>query len=210
MVQYCSNCENRIEKNDEFCEGCEQSTLQKDKEFERSWNLMVELRKELSETQRMRTQVTGFKITILSAGVGYIMSSGPKYELLVMPAFSAIFFDFLINVQSLSIRRIGFYCKVHIEPYLKKQSNLPKDFPFWEEFMAEKNSQSLSRIGNIGITIILGIVASIAIFEKLSLNYHNYYNHVFVLLIVLLLWDIYIHIMIATKKFNNVRHPSGF
>ncbi|HEV2708377.1 MAG TPA: hypothetical protein VGV59_20850 [Pyrinomonadaceae bacterium] len=35
-----------------------------------AWNLFVEARKEILEYQRIRTQIIGFKITFVSAGIG--------------------------------------------------------------------------------------------------------------------------------------------
>ena len=59
-----------------------------------AWNLFVELRKELVESQKIRAQVIGFKITFVSAAVGLIGTNIDRIPniLLVIPAFAAIFF----------------------------------------------------------------------------------------------------------------------
>jgi hypothetical protein len=78
------------------------------------WNLFVELRKELVESQKIRSQILGFKITFLtslivaisavyaSKGIGLLESQNSYLlqvfvgVLFLVPAFSAIFFDFII------------------------------------------------------------------------------------------------------------------
>ena len=63
------------------------------------FNLLIELRKEVIESQKIRAQVIGFKITFVSAGIGVIIANLEKLPpvLLAVPAFAAIFFDFLID-----------------------------------------------------------------------------------------------------------------
>lgn len=128
------------------------------------WNYLVELRKELIESQKIRAQVIGFKITFVSAAIGLIGTNLEKIPnaLLVVPAFAAIFFDFLINGYSFSIKRLGFYIKKQAEPALRKTHSLPEKFLLWEEFLeGEKVKQKFALIGNIGITF-LAIGAAIA------------------------------------------------
>jgi hypothetical protein len=135
-----------------------------------AWNLMVELRKELVETQRIRSQVIGFKITFVSTAIGVIAANLDKVslQLLVIPAFAAIFFDLLINSYGYSIKRIGFYCRNYIEPNLKTMlvdsSNWLAEMPLWEEFLAkDKFRQNLGLWGNLGITGLAVVVAVIAL-----------------------------------------------
>jgi len=121
-----------------------------------AWNLFLELRRELIESQKLRAQIIGFKITFVSAAIGLIGTNVEKFSslLLVIPAFAAIFFDFLIVSYSFSIKRIGFYIRTEIEPFLKKSCEL-HDLPFWEEFLHRyETEQSLSLLGHLGLTII--------------------------------------------------------
>jgi hypothetical protein len=132
-----------------------------------AWNLFTELRKELVESQKLRAQVIGFKITFVSAAIGLIGTNIDKIPniLLVIPAFAAIFFDFLINSYSFSIKRIGFYFWKNIEPLLKNACELPKEFFLWEEFLKSlKTDQNLSLMGHLGITLLAIAAAVIVLF----------------------------------------------
>lgn len=132
-----------------------------------AWNLFIELRKELVESQKLRAQIIGFKITFVSAAIGLIGTNLDRIPnmLLVIPAFAAIFFDFLINSYSFSIKRIGFYSREYIEPLFKNSCELPETFFLWEEFLHSlKTDQSLSFIGHLGITLLAIGAAVIALF----------------------------------------------
>lgn len=136
------------------------------------WNYLVELRKELVETQKIRSQVIGFKITFVSAAIGIIGTNLDKIPnaLLVVPAFASIFFDFLINSYSSSIKCLGTYIKKYIEPALKSTNNLNKDFPLWEEFLEkEKTKKALPIIGNLGLTFLATGVAIIGLLLSFQL-----------------------------------------
>ena len=89
-----------------------------------AWDLFVELRKELVALQGIRARVIGFKITLVSAGVGIIVANlkgGVPPALLVVPAFAAMFFDLLMHSYSFSIKRTGYYCRKHLEPLIRDQ-----------------------------------------------------------------------------------------
>ena len=58
-------------------------------DFNLAWQLLVELRKEILETQKIRSQVIGFKITFISTVIGLILASNTPIQLLTIPAFSA-------------------------------------------------------------------------------------------------------------------------
>lgn len=137
-------------------EQTEKSEKKSGKEFDLTWNLIVELRKETLEAIRMRTQVIGLKITFLSTAIGFIFANAEKgapKELLVVPAIAAIFFDLLIINYSISIRRIGLYCEKHLEPTLKKLTNMGDQFEFWEAFFKTKQLRPLlAVIANLGLT----------------------------------------------------------
>lgn len=95
------------------------------------WGYLTELRKELVESQKIRTQVIGFKITFVTALIGFFISKllsdieksgeldGYNFYLLIIPALASIFFDFLIYSYSFSIKRIGLYIRFELEPQLQ-------------------------------------------------------------------------------------------
>jgi hypothetical protein len=138
-----------------------------------AWNLMVELRKELVEAQKIRSQIIEVKITFVSAGIGVIAAHTDTVpiQLLVIPALAAIFFDLLINSYGFSIKRIGCYCRCYIEPHLEKvfeNSGLPRPMLLWEGFLVQhkKFRQNLGLWGNLGLTGLAIIVATIALFIR--------------------------------------------
>ncbi len=131
------------------------------------WNLLVELRKELVESQKIRAQVIGFKITLVSTGVGVIIANLDKVPvvILVIPAFAAIFLDFLIQSYTFSVRRIGVYCLQYLEPQIRNGSDLAPDFLLWEEFMTRPRArQYFAMTGHLGITSLTVIVALSSLF----------------------------------------------
>jgi hypothetical protein len=139
-------------------------------EYEVAWNLFTELRKETLETQKIRAQVIGFKITFVSAGIGLIAANKLPGLLFVVPAIAAVFFDLLIASYSFSIKRIAYYCRTHIEKRIRGVCVLPDEFPLWHEFLLQKwTEQRLSRYGNIGLTFLAMVPATIALFQTFSL-----------------------------------------
>ncbi|MBN1186126.1 MAG: hypothetical protein JXB49_27850 [Bacteroidales bacterium] len=128
------------------------------------WNIYVELRKELIEAQKIRAQILGFKFAFISASFGVIVVKLDTFDsnILVLPALSAIFFDFIIYSYSFSIKRIGHYIKEQIEPVLEKDENVPEGFIMWQKYLLQpKTRQYLSAYGNIGVTflsILVGII----------------------------------------------------
>lgn len=137
--------------------------------FELAWNMMVELRKELIELQKLRTQVVGFKITFVSASIVAIAANFDKIpiQLLSVPAFAAIFFDFVIANASISIKRIGQYCLTNLEPVLTENTkNWPPSKKLWHSYLEGKKSiqrQLLAQVGNLGITTIAVIAGTFAL-----------------------------------------------
>ena len=155
------------------------------------WRNHSELRRELVESQKIRAQIVGFKITFLGTSIGLILAKLDKsqYRLLVIPAFAAIFFDLLIESYSFSIKRIGLYCREHIERYLIEQLTLPKDFIPWEKFLQQgRNKQRLSMIGNLGITILSYVPAVLVLYRPITIRSVC----LLVALALLLVYDIYI------------------
>ena len=135
--------------------------------FHVAWNLTVELRKEVSELQRQRSQVIGFKITFVSTAIAVIAANTDKVpiQLLFIPAFAAIFFNFLITSFSNSIKRIGIYCQDHLMKITRGLTNWPKDVLLWEEFLGKyKFKQTLALLGNLGITGLAIFVAILGLF----------------------------------------------
>ncbi|NTU54381.1 MAG: hypothetical protein HGA97_11950 [Chlorobiaceae bacterium] len=178
------------------------------------WNLFVELRKELVESQKIRSQILGFKITFLtslivaisavyaSKGIGLLESQNSYLlqvfvgVLFLVPAFSAIFFDFIIYSYSFSVKRIGCYIREYIEPVMKAMKVVPDGFVLWEEYLEQpKTKQHYAQYGNIGLTTMTVIVASIPFYLKLSFAEslhmdYQIYGFLFCVLL-LLLFDIY-------------------
>lgn len=135
-------------------------------EYQVAWNLFVELRKETLESQKIRAQIIGFKITLVSTGIGLIASNPDKIPgtLLVIPAFAAMFFDLLIASYSFSIKRIGHYCRNHLEKRIRSSCSLPPDVLLWHEFLRDPRArQNLSHFGNLGITVLALVPAVLAL-----------------------------------------------
>ncbi len=150
---------------------------------ELAWRLFVELRKEIVDGQKIRAQAIGFKITFVSAVTGIIVTNRKDLAdaLLVIPAFAAIFFDFLITSYSFSIKRIGYYTREYLEPQLRQFFEVPKDMLLWEEFMSSgKARQRMSIAGNYGLTLLVVAAACLGLFRP-------YYPVLSPVLLVLLL-----------------------
>ncbi len=132
------------------------------------WKLFVELRKELLESQKIRSQIMGFKIAFVSASIGLMARNLESLDkaLFVVPAFAAICLDFIIYSYSFSIKRIGCYTRDNIEPALKKYGNVPDEFTLWQDYLTEpKTKQNLALYGNIGFTILTVTVGAISLFS---------------------------------------------
>jgi hypothetical protein len=130
------------------------------------WNLFIELRKELLESQKIRAQVLGFKFTFITAALGLICANIEKYDnnILAIPALAAILFDLIIYSYSFSVKRIGSYIKDYIEPVLKCDKDVPTGFVMWQEYLTQRKTvQSLAVSGNIGVTLLCIIVAILGI-----------------------------------------------
>lgn len=122
-----------------------------------AWNLFVEARKEILEYQKIRTQVVGFKITFVTAGVGLIVANSDKIstKLFLVPAFAAVLFDLLVTNYNFAIKRTGYYCRKHVEPIIRELYDWPSKYLLWEEFMRTSQAkQGLAQKGNLGITVI--------------------------------------------------------
>lgn len=136
------------------------------------WNLFMELRKEVLESQKIRAQILGFKFTFITAAMGIIGAHLKELDsiIFVIPAFAAIFFDFIIYSYSFSIKRIGCYVRNVIEPELKRNTNFPQGFTMWQDYLTRPETrQYLSAYGNIGVTILSVIIGIIGLFADFKL-----------------------------------------
>jgi hypothetical protein len=141
-----------------------------DQQFEKhgeiGWPLFEELRKELVETQALRTRVIGLKVAFVSATAALVAGlDRVDPMLLVVPAFAAIFFDVLINSYSFSVKRIGAYTRDYLEPQIRKERAVPKEMLLWEEFMlSERSRQYMATVGNLGLTLLACASAEVALY----------------------------------------------
>ena len=156
-----------------------------------AWKMICELRQEVREAQKIRAQIIGVKIAFISASFAFIFGAkSPQLELLVIPAFTAVFFDFLIIGYGYSIKRIGYYCRNYLEPKLRQETNWPDEDPLWEEAMGSKiMRQHFSRAGNIGMTTIVCASAAMILIPETKVTNFNW---IFLLLGIVLVTDIYI------------------
>lgn len=139
-----------------------------------AWNLYVELRKELVATQQLRSRATQFKITLVSAGIGLIVANRGSIDddrLLILPAFAAVFFDFLIASYTFSIKRKGDYLRETLERQLRVLAAWPAGELLWEEHVRQpENRQMFSVIGNVGITVIVALPGVLAVLRAGSVS----------------------------------------
>ena len=151
------------------------------------------MRQEVLQTQKIRSQVIGVKITFVTASVSLILAHQDKVqiELLAVPAFASVFFDLLINSYSVSIARIGAYCRSYLEPILRKNVTWPDGIPLWEEFMATKKTRSLlGIIGNLGLS---ALVVILGIFSLVHANADVYHLLFGIALTAFFLYDMVVH-----------------
>ncbi|MEM9134065.1 MAG: hypothetical protein AAGA59_08195 [Actinomycetota bacterium] len=129
-----------------------------------AWDLLVELRKEIVELQRLRAQTVGLKITAVGAGVGLIVanSNSVGLELLAIPAIAALFFDLLSNGYGIRVKRIGSYIGEHLEPQLKVRGGWDDpQRPLWEQHMKDTAvRQWYTFYGQFGLSLIASIAAT--------------------------------------------------
>lgn len=171
-----------------------------------AWNLFVESRKDIIEHQKLRSQILGFKITIVGAGIGIIVTNMEKVSstLLIVPALAAIFFDLLLAGYSFSIKRTGYYCRKYIEPMLRKSVDWPDEALLWEEFMSKPEAKQSHQLFSIlGITTLAVIPAIIALLFPFRLFLSS---SMLTILISLFVYEIYIFLHLGTKYSQSVSH----
>lgn len=126
-----------------------------------AWNLFSELRKETLESQKIRAQAIGFKITFVSAGAGLVVVNHAPLWLMLVLAYAAIFFDLLIASYNFGIMRISHYLRDYVEPKLIATSSWPEeDVVLWERYVSEPgNKRHLALVGNLGLTLLVSLSA---------------------------------------------------
>lgn len=157
---------------------------------ELAWNLFVELRKELVESQRLRAQVIGFKITFVTATLAVATANLDKIPstIFVFPAVAAVFFDLLIASYGFSIKRAACYVRNHLEPILREEGSWPPERPLWEAFMTRGEArQALAFWGNMGITGLASVVGLVALFLSASPTPSEFWRSAIAILIAELL-----------------------
>ena len=128
-----------------------------------AWNLYVELRKEVLSTQALRSRTIELKIGIVGAAIALFFSKrGDIHDdrFLVLPAFVAMFFDFLIASYSFAIKRKGKYMLNCLERQLRAYS-WPPECLLWEEHLsAPEQRQKFSMVANLGFSTLACLPAA--------------------------------------------------
>jgi hypothetical protein len=164
-----------------------------------AWNLFGECRKDIIEHQKLRAQILGFKITIVGAGIGIIVTNMEKISstLLIVPALAAIFFDLLLAGYSFSVKRTGYYCKKHIEPILRESMDWPDEALLWEEFMSKPKAKQKHQLFSVlGITTLAVIPAIVTLFFPFRIFLSS---SMLMILIALFIYEVYIFLQIDAK-----------
>jgi hypothetical protein len=144
------------------------------------------LRKEILESQKLRTQIIGFKITFVTTGIGLVAANLDEVPaaLLIVPGFAAIFFDFLITSYSYSIKRLGAYMRCHLEPHLRRITRVPDELVLWEEYLdTPELKQSFSMWGNLGLTFLAVAVGILGVLRPSGSALPVQWNAVLLLLV---------------------------
>jgi hypothetical protein len=132
-----------------------------------AWNMLVELRKEILSEQHLKNQTITFKVTLIGSAVGIVIAQDLDLMLLAIPTLAAAFFDLIIDSHVATIRRIGLYTRVHLEPVLRESAKWPVDQPMWEEWMDQpRPTVARSLLGNVGITFLVYGVAQVALIQE--------------------------------------------
>lgn len=131
-------------------------------QIEVAWRQLTYLREEILNSQKIRAQILGFKLTAVTLGIGYILNNADKVHpiALVVVAYASVLFDFLIISKSIAIKRSGRYIREHLEKIIRKNSDWPEETPLWEEFMKDKKSRQIfSMISDFGLTVLASTLA---------------------------------------------------
>jgi hypothetical protein len=131
-----------------------------------AWKLTVQLRTEMMEAQRIRTQIIGLKLTSVSAGIGLILANVnliPSY-VLVIPALAAVLFDLLVIHYNNSITSLHHYYLRHVHARLR--GSLEEPVLEWETYMPRRRAGpvgNLMGIANLGISVLAAVPAIISL-----------------------------------------------
>lgn len=122
------------------------------------WSIYLEMRKEILATQQLRSRAIEFKVTLVGAAIGLFVANRAKLgedRLIVLAAFAAIFFDFLIASYSVSIKRQHHYLRDSIEPQIRTAFAWPSGVLLWEEHVSQSSQrQILPVIVHLGLTVL--------------------------------------------------------
>ena len=184
-----------------------------DQSCQLAWPLYCELRKELVEAQKIRTQVVGFKIAFVSAGIGAIIANAKEVPigLMVIPAFAAVFFDLMISSYSFSIKRTGFFLRHVTEPILRAGNDWPPNLPLWEEFVSMKIAGvNLHFWAHLGLTIIAGVAGIVSLFAPAQVELSAAWRiTLLVVLLALFALDVWAFLQ-PSKTFGTAGRPKPF
>jgi hypothetical protein len=121
------------------------------------------LHKEIRDTQLRRHKLDLFKITFVTALLGFgsvkvgeILSF---YQTLYLVPLVAVFFDLLIMGEHFSIRRIGAFLRLHSPDSLERE---------WQKFVGD-NRDRFFKSGSRGFTM-LSYIGAIALLHKAKGN----------------------------------------
>lgn len=166
--------------------------------------MIKELRIELREAQKIRSQIIGVKIAFVATSSGFVLGgeNGPDYSLVLVPALAAIFFDFLIISYGFSIKRIGYYCRTYLEPKIRENIQWPGGDPLWEELMiCKKMRQQFARAGNFGLTAIIVILSVLSLICFRPFNNDYAINEIIAFLLTALL---FLDLILSYKRMPDI------
>ena len=127
-----------------------------------AWNLYSALRAEIVETQKLRAAIVGLKITFVTSAIGFVFFKDLPRELLALPAFAAIAFDFLIIASTKGIKRKGAYLRQCLEPIVRRECKWRSRYPLWELALSRmREREYLPMLANIAMTILAAVPALI-------------------------------------------------
>jgi hypothetical protein len=159
------------------------------------WELMIELREEILSRQKVRVQIYGFKIALLTLLFAYIGSTenarinalamdktgnsifGVPILIILLPAIASVLLDFIMFNQDYGIKRISFFSREFLEPVIRKELKWPENELLWEEYMMHPNLRSrFGFLGNIGTTIIVYVLVLLIYSKYTSGGYITWAN----------------------------------
>lgn len=128
--------------------------------------LLLDLRREIIESKKLRAQITGVKVTFATAAATLILANLDKVSpaALAAPAIAAACLDLHSAAYDHSIKRVGLYLRHHVEPVLREATQWPAAHPLWQHFMLGRNASSNTGVvANSGFTLVLAVTAAIGV-----------------------------------------------